>query len=257
MFVLKGGLFLFSMREFKGRPTRDIDLLAQQISNDMEKIKKVFEEICNIEYLDGVIFDIASLTVERIRKDAKYEGVRIEVDAYLGKAVETLQIDIGFGEVVIPKPVYLEYPSLLSMENPKIKAYSFESVVSEKFEAMVSLSLFNSRLKDFYDIYTLLCERSFDGRILQEAIFETFQNRGTLTEKEILAFEDIFVKDEERNRQWKLFLKRIGREYVEFEVVVKDIKRFLLPVYEAIIKEDEFFMYWKSLKKDWVKKPLK
>ncbi|MDW7674912.1 MAG: nucleotidyl transferase AbiEii/AbiGii toxin family protein, partial [Bacillota bacterium] len=120
----------------------------------------------------------------------------------------TLQIDIGFGDVVIPKPVKVKYPVLLEFENPEINAYSFDSVVSEKFEAIVSLSLLNSRMKDFYDIYVLLNERSFDGRVLQEAIFETFQRRRTIIEEELIIFSDEFAKDASRNKQWKLFLKK-------------------------------------------------
>ncbi len=250
-FILKGGLFLFSLSGFKGRPTRDVDFLACGISNDIEDIKCVFTQICKLDYPDGVTFDVQSIRTEKIREKAKYEGVRLSVNAYIGKAVQTIRIDICFGEVVVPKPIYMDYPVLLNMEAPKIKVYSIESVVSEKFEAIISLSIINGRLKDFYDIYKLLSNKDFDGRVLQEAMFETFQKRNTILEKNIAAFEESFLKDTERLRQWNLFLNKIGEKDLSFEEVINSLKKFLLPVYSAIIYENEFFKAWSFTEGKW------
>lgn len=236
-FILKGGLFLFSMTGFTGRPTRDIDFLAYQIPNDMENIKEIFKNICKIEYNDGVVFDYDSVLVEEIRKEAEYKGARVKLTGYLGKAKETLWVDIGFNDIVVPEVVTANYPVLLDMDYPKIKMYSFESVVAEKFEAIVSLGELNSRMKDFYDIFILLSEKKFNRDILQNAIVETFKRRGT----DILKFDQVFnkefIEDNNRINQWKLFLKKIGHQNIEFEHVMDAIKKSLLPIYNNIKKE--------------------
>jgi len=238
-FILKGGLLLFSMSGFTGRPTRDIDFLAYQISNDMESIKEIFKNICKIEYNDGVVFDSNSVLVEEIRKEAEYKGARVRLTGYLGKAKEMLWVDIGFNDIVVPEVITVDYPVLLDMDYPKIKMYSFESVVAEKFEAIVSLGELNSRMKDFYDIFILLSEKKFNRDILQNAIVETFKRRGTDILKYNQVFNKEFIEDNDRIDQWKLFLKKIGHQNIEFEYVMDAIKKSLLPIYNNIKKEKE------------------
>jgi len=159
-FRLKGGLLLFSMSGFMGRPTRDMDFLAYQISNDMENIEEVFRKICKVEYNDGIVFDSNSVSVEEIKKEAEHGGIRVKLTRYLGKAKEMLWVDIGFNDIVVPEVITADYPVLLDMDYPKIKMYSFESIVAGKFEAIVSLRELNSRMKDFYDIFILLSEKN-------------------------------------------------------------------------------------------------
>jgi len=238
-FILKGGLFLFSMTGFTGRPTRDIDFLAYQISNDMESIKEIFKNICKIEYNDSVVFDSNSVLVEEIRKEAEYKGVRVKLTGYLGKAKEMLWVDIGFNDIVVPEVITADYPVLLDMDHPKIKMYSFESVIAEKFEAIVSLGELNSRMKDFYDIFILLSEKKFNRDILQNAIVETFKRRGTDILKFDQVFKKEFIEDDNRINQWKLFLKKIVHQNIEFKYVMNDIKKSLLPIYNNIKKEKE------------------
>lgn len=236
-FVLKGGLFLFSMTGFTGRPTRDIDFLAYQISNDIENIKEIFKKICKIEYNDGIIFDPNSVSVEEIKREVENGGIRIKLTGYLGKAKEILWVDIGFYDIVVPEIITADYPVLLNMDYPKIKMYSFESVVAEKFEAIVSLGELNSRMKDFYDIFILLSEKKFDRNILQKAIIETFKRRGTDILKSDQVFKKEFIENRSRVNQWKLFLKKIGQKDIEFEYVMNVIKKSLLPIYNNIEKE--------------------
>ncbi|MEK6455920.1 nucleotidyl transferase AbiEii/AbiGii toxin family protein [Caldifermentibacillus hisashii] len=252
-FVLKGGLFLFSLTQFKSRPTKDIDFLAKQISNDIQYIKAAFESICALTVEeDGVEFDVNGITAERIKEDADYEGVRIKIPASLGRMKKQLQLDIGFGDVIIPKPRDIQYPTLLNMKPPEIRVYSTDSVIAEKFEAMISLSVANSRMKDFYDIFTLLSTENFDGRVLWEAIFETFQRRGTHLEKEHPVFSPSFAEDESRNKQWKAFLQRTGiKEDLQFPFVMEKIRDFLFPVYDSILKEDEYWKMWNSRTLKW------
>lgn len=252
-FVLKGGLYLFLLTQLKSRPTKDMDFLARRISNDLEHIKIVVEKICGLSVEDdGVHYDVIKMTVERIKQDADYEGVRIKIPTFLGQIRKILQLDIGFGDVIIPKPQDVDYPVLLDMASINIQAYSTESVIAEKFEAMITLSLINSRMKDFYDIYSLLVTENFDGRVLMEAVHETFQRRGTNLAKEHPVFSEAFATDPSRRKQWINFLQRIGvAESPDFEEVMWAITKFLLPIYHAIVTEKEFFNHWYCQSREW------
>lgn len=252
-FILKGGLFLYSLSQNLARPTKDIDFLGKQISNDMAAILKAFQEICKLEPVndDGVIFDQDTIEISRIKEDADYEGVRLKMTGHIGNVRERLQLDIGFGDIIVPKAETLKYPTLLDSDKPEIIAYSVESAISEKFEAMISLSILNSRLKDFYDIYNLLSNNSFDGRVLNEAIYETFQKRRTSFEKEHLLFMKEFAEDEERNQQWNLLLSRNGFQPILFSEVMGKITLFLKPIYQKIVVEEEFFGTWNFKDSKW------
>ena len=253
-FVLKGGLLMFMLTEYKGRPTKDIDLLAEQISNDKDDIKKVFSNVCNIKYEDdGIVFNGDDIQVEDIKEDADYHGVRVKATCFLGNAKKMVQLDIGFGDIVIPKPREMECPTLLDLEAPVIKVYSLESVIAEKFQAMIALSVANSRMKDFYDIFTLLSTNNFDGRKLQEAIFETLQRRRTTIEKDNVIFTQQFIQDESRNKLWQSFLRKINVDKFEFTEAMKYIEEFLKPIYDSIVEEKEFFMQWDYVNKKWSK----
>ena len=236
-FILKGGLLLFSMSGFKGRPTRDIDFLALKMSNDMENIKKVFKEICSIEFEDGIKFDSNNISVELIMKRADYRGIRLRIIGYLGKAKEMLWVDVGFNDVTIPGIIKANYPVLLEMDYPRVNIYSLEFVVAEKFEAMVSLGELNSRMKDFYDIYILLSAKKLNKDILKEAIKSTFQQRGTDIKKVNQVFNNEFIIDNNRINQWKLFLKKIDHQNLEFEYIMNTIKKFMLPICKNIIRQ--------------------
>lgn len=230
--------------------------LARQIANEQDILKESFVTICSIEIpTDGIVFHLDEMITERIKEGADYEGVRVKVTALLGRMRKSLQFDIGFGDVVVPKPQLIDYPVLLDMETPQVQAYSKESVVSEKFEAMITLSVMNSRMKDFYDIYTLLKTYDFDGRILYEAIFETFQRRGTAFEKEHPLFMANFAEDEGRTKQWLAFVRRLGiKEPPAFKDVMTCLVDFLGPVYQSILDEKEFFWWWSCSNMTWLQK---
>lgn len=246
-FILKGGLLIFSLNEFKGRPTRDIDFLAEEISNDLDNIKNTFREICEIACDDGIEYDINSIVVERIKEDAEYEGVRIKIKSLLGKMREIIQIDMGFGDIVIPKSLEIVYPTLLENEEPKIIVYSKESIIAEKFQAMVSLSVFNTRMKDFYDIYNLAKDNKFELQNLKNAIEETFKNRETNISGYKDIFREEFITDIKRNTNWKAFLRRIGtKEELDYIEVMQVLKKFIVPV----IKEDNNKV-WDNINLEW------
>ena len=145
-----------------------------------------------------------------------------------------IQLDIGFGDIIVPNSIVLDYPVLLDFDVPKINVYSFESVIAEKFEAMLRISLTNSRMKDFYDIYILSNIKSFNGKVLQKAILSTLQRRETPLEKKHVLFSEEFAEDDSRIRMWNGYIN-------------------LLPIYEKILKKEEFFKKWDNNKGRWIK----
>ncbi|SKA13019.1 Nucleotidyl transferase AbiEii toxin, Type IV TA system [Selenihalanaerobacter shriftii] len=164
-----------------------------------------------------------------------------------------MQLDIGFGDIIVPKPKKLSYPSLLNLDAPDVNVYSLESVIAEKFEAMLKLGRINSRMKDFYDLYTISRLHTFDGRVLQEAVYETIQRRGTALKEEAIVFTEKFINNKERSQMWSTYLKRINIEYISFFEVMKSLEKFLSPIYEAIIEEKELLKRWDNEESSWKK----
>jgi len=251
-FTLKGGIFLYAL--FNGdytRATTDIDLLAQCISNDIEEMKKVFKEIFSIKCDDALRFDLNTLDVIYITEFKEYHGVKVSILGHLDKTKVPISIDIGFGDIVYPERMKMDFPVLLDMDIPKVYAYSINSVVAEKFEAFVSLGLANSRYKDFYDIYVLSDRYNFDGKELTNAIKETFNHRGTSFD-DIVAFEDGFADDETRLMRWNSFVKKKkALVKLSFEETVQLLKILLFPIVDAIKKDELFEHSWSHEKKMW------
>jgi predicted nucleotidyltransferase component of viral defense system len=251
-FVLKGGLLLYTIMNEQARATKDIDLLARQMTSNLDELKSIFTEIAGIESNDGVIYNTENITSERIKEDADYEGVRIKLAACLGNARKILQFDIGFGDVVVPKPLIMEYPTLLDMDKPIIQAYTKESVISEKFEAMLYLAEANSRMKDFYDIYSLCINYDFDGRVLYEAIMQTLIRRATPLSKTPAVFTNDFIQNKDKHIQWNAFRRRANvAEGIEFNEIVETIFEFLNPIFESVVAEREFFGNWNRNDRKW------
>ena len=151
-FILKGALLFVAHDISRNRPTRDIDFLGSSISNEINDIKEVIKEILKIEFEDGVTFDANSIEAENIVEDGDYHGIRIKFYAYMENSRERVQLDIGFGDKMTSGPIEIEFPTLLDFDAPKIEVYSIETAIAEKFEAIVSLQLQSSRMKDFYDV---------------------------------------------------------------------------------------------------------
>lgn len=252
-FIFKGGLLLYTILENDARATKDIDFLARQLANIPDELINIFREICAIEADDAIRFDFDSITADRIKEDEDYEGIRIKVTGYMDKSRHVLQFDIGFGDVIVPKPRPMEYPTLLNMERPQIKAYSIESVIAEKFEAMVALAEANSRMKDFYDIYTLSRMFDFEGLVLYEAINQTLQRRGTPLTAIPTVFSHGFPLLKDKQTQWTAFQMRIKiAEGVKFSEVISAIKVFIQPIYEAVLKENEWMKSWNHKEIRWL-----
>jgi len=250
-FVLKGGLLVHSLTQFKGRPTKDIDLLVQQVTSDLSEIESIFREICQISVEDGIIFDSENLTSEPQNIDNN-AVIRLKITGFLGKMKVLLRIDLSFQGIICPAPVDIMYPVLLEdQESPRLKAYSSESSIAEKFHAMIFLSELNTRMKDFYDIYSFASIYSFNGQILLNAVRETFHQRNTSVEKDHVIFTPEFAHYSERVKQWNVFLLRIGGESIGFDVVMERITVFLKPIYDCFYNEVDFSLKWNPLTSDW------
>lgn len=250
-FVLKGGVLFYGAHQQLARPTKDVDLLAQNISNDEAAFAALIQEIITVPVDDGIEFD-RDVSVEQIVETAQYEGLRVKLTATFDKARLRLQVDIGFSDTVIPSPVQFDYPVLIDEETIPLVAYSWESVIAEKFEAMIKLGELNSRMRDFYDVYFLLTGYSFRGDDLMQAIRETFSNRSTDIAVATSIFTKSFINARNKQQQWTAFVKKAGIEKaITFADVVRCIEIFLVPVIEAIQQNQLFDQTWDHEKQKW------
>jgi len=244
-FVLKGALLLQLWTAETYRPTRDLDLLGRGISNI--GYRKIFSEVCSQKVEDdGLMFLPDTIRVERIRDDEAYEGVRVRVEARLGDVRVPLQIDVGLGDAIVPASEELEYPTLLKFPAPKLHAYSKESVVAEKFEAMVKLGMANSRMKDFYDLWVLARRFEFESGILAAAIQATFETRRTtLPKSSPLALQADFYELPSKQTQWRAFLRKSGlKADSSLKEIIEVVREFVMPVVDGILKGNSEKKVW-------------
>lgn len=256
-FVLKGALLFEVWSEVPHRSTKDIDLSASGVKSPA-KFERIFKEVCATESNseDGLIFIQDSVSGEYIRSEHAYGGVRIRLTATLGDAKIPLQIDIGIGDIIVPKPEEIEYPSLLGMTTARIRAYHQETTIAEKFHAMVNLGIANSRMKDYYDIYYLTNEFSIDGKSLKSAIKATFQGRKTIFPQTIpLALSEDFYQNQDKQHQWYGFISKLGfyQTEISLEDVVNHLALFFKPVIRSIISNSFFHYSWDPKKTKWIK----
>jgi predicted nucleotidyltransferase component of viral defense system len=239
-FFLKGGNFIYALQGLATRPTLDIDLLAKSINNEAANLEMIFAEIADIEVDDGVWFDAKSLHVQTLLQQQIYTGVRLLIDAGFHTVKQRLQIDIGFGDRITPHAMQLEYPVLLDdLPVPVLRAYTPETVIAEKFHAMIFLAGANSRMKDFYDVYHLLMSEEYDPSTLEAAIKATFKQRKTGYTEDHELFTNEFAGNAMRVRQWKAFLKKINQpEAFEFADVIGEITSRLQPIWLSLSEEN-------------------
>ena len=234
LFVLKGALMLRVWQASETRPTKDIDMLGR-IKNDEGVILQMINDIIKTSVEgDGLEFDSTSSTVERITEDADYHGLRITFKGFLGNAEIPMQIDIGFGDVIHPSAQLIELPSMLGFSPAILLCYTRESAIAEKFEAAINLGILNSRMKDFFDIWSLSRQFDFESAQLAEAIRLTFNQRGT----DLPLNSDVFGRDfiKEKQPQWTAFRNRLKSEHLpeSFEQIVNAVSKFLSPVLDHI-----------------------
>jgi len=247
-FVLKGATLFALWDEDLYRPTRDIDLLAQ-MPNDVAALEGLFRSVCRVEVEDdGLQFDPESVAAQRIIEEGQYEGVRVSLRARLGKAKLFLQVDIGFGDKVVPDPEVAELPPVLDGLPPvRIAVYPKAAVVAEKFQIAVSMGMPNSRMKDFYDLFNMAKRCEFDGQQLCDSIRATFETRGTaVPENTPVALSKEFANDETKNTQWAAFFRKADApmDMAALSDVVRTVERFLMPPAQAAARGGPFEKTW-------------
>lgn len=246
-FVLKGAMLIVAWFGRPRRPTKDLDLLGFGDSSS-ERIQQIFHDICKVEVEpDGLEFNTESIQVTEIRGDLEYPGQRVKLEARLGNARINVQIDIGFGDTVVPEAIEIEYPTLLDLPAPHIRAYPPETVIAEKYESIVYLGMLNSRMKDYYDLRMMAKEFEFDGNSLAKAVKATFDRRNTdIPHETPTTLTEEFFSSQDKITQWKAFLKRSKLEDISVDLpqVINELCKFLLPPTIAVANNVTFNQLW-------------
>jgi predicted nucleotidyltransferase component of viral defense system len=253
-FMLKGALLFFVWVHDSYRPTRDGDLLASG-SSELRDMEKTFKQICGVAFEDGIVFEAESVRAQEIAEDKAYSGIRTNFVAHLAGAKIPVQFDIGFGDAVTPGPDRIRYPALLEFPAPELRAYPVQTVVAEKFHAMVVLGMQNSRMKDFYDLWLISRRFEFDVTVLSGAISATFVRRKTpLPEGIPVALSSEFADSPGKGAQWRAFVRKnqlAGAELALGEVITA-IRDFVMPVVGATRRGEKLKHTWK-LGGPWIK----
>jgi hypothetical protein len=215
----------------------DVDFLGRT-ANSIQNLVDICREVCqqHTPVNDGISFFSKAVRGKVIQTESEYEGIRIEFEADLNKAIISMQIDIGFGDIITPGPQFLSYPTILDLPAPQLHGYTVESVIAEKLETMVKRGIMNSRMKDFFDIWTLSKQFSFSSATLAEAIQATFNRRGTIIHTAPECFSKTFAMDSIKNAQWRSFIHKNQLELAPdtLTIVVERISQFLTPILQKL-----------------------
>ena len=247
--VLKGAALFRVWSSTPHRATRDCDFLKYGDTSP-DAIAQLVRAVATIEPAvpDGLIFDDTSLRVDEIREANAYHGVRARFVMHLDQARIPMQMDFGFGDVIVPDPVEVEYPTLLDMPAPKIQAYPQETVVAEKFQAMASLGERNTRMKDFYDVWYLAANYPFEGSVLAEAITATFAQRRTRVPGDVpLVLSDEHAASPTVAGRWQGFANRglfESHRDLPFGDVAAMCRNFVVPVAQRLHRKESFEASW-------------
>lgn len=230
-FLLKGALLFDLWFDVPHRPTHDADFLGLGTA-EIPNVEAVFRDICRIAVADGIVFNPDSVKAAEIRKEANYTGIRVTLLGMLDTARCPVQADIGFGDTVIPGPEEVDYPVILDeMPAPHLRVYPRYSVVAEKFEALTSLGMLNSRMKDYFDLWVLMRNSEFDREILIQAVAATFQRRQTRFPDGVpIGLSDEFARDTLKEKQWNAFLRKNSIAPKPLSEIVTDLRNFLIPI---------------------------
>ncbi len=229
-FFLKGGLMLMVWDPATHRATVDIDLLAKA-NNSIENISRILKEICLQPVLqDGIKFNSTDLILAESQIETEYIGLSARFSAHLHTAKLPLRIDIGFSDKIYPQPAHVDYPGLLDFPSPELQGYTPETTIAEKLDAIVKLGLANSRMKDFYDIWTIVNQFQITHEKIAPIIREVFQNRKTSILEVPKAFSESFYRNPKTLERWDAFLKGIGHDSIPLEKVIFEIRDFFLPI---------------------------
>jgi len=249
--VLKGGFLLYSISGYAGRPTIDADYLLQNRSNELGEVERMVAEIIQISGGAPFLrFEIKNL--ELIAEQRKYNGIRVSLLGFINKTRTPFSVDFGVGDVVVPPPLKRVLPVLMpEFEQPEVLTYSLESVIAEKFDAIISRMELTSRMKDFFDIYYLAITCNFEGEKLREAISETLLNRKTYSTRNTISEIRQFSQDRDMVIRWSAFCKKTLKCSMDFQGVLVVVTEFLEPVYAAILAQEKFSGTWLKDKREW------
>jgi len=244
-FLLKGALLFDLWFDVPHRPTHDADFLGFG-SAEIPHLEQLFQGICRIEVEDGILFQPESVKAAEIRKEANYAGVRVTLMGMLDSARCPVQVDIGFGDAVVPGPEDALYPIILpGLPEPQLRVYPRYTVVAEKLEALTSLGMLNSRMKDFFDLWVLAKHSDFDGSVLLRAVTATFERRSTAVPQGLpIGLSDEFINDDQKGKQWQAFLRKNALHPMPLAIVIADLREFLLPVLDAVAGSAGLLMDW-------------
>ena len=250
-FVLKGGLFIYTLTNFESRATVDVDFLMRGLSNDLARMDAIIGEILAVDTGNDFVTFKAGKT-QSIAVQRKYHGVSTQIIGCIKNVRVPFNVDIGVGDVIVPGAQRQAIQTQLDgYSKPEILTYSLESTIAEKFDAILQRFELTGRMKDFYDIYYLSRKFDFDGLKLQTAIQKTLRNRGTAYEKDsfqrVLALRD----DGDMHTKWRYFLRTLGNSEMAFSSVIGGIETFLLPVWDAISNDIELQKVWIATSTKW------
>jgi len=247
--ILKGGFLLYSISDFTTRPTVDADYLLKNHSNELDSVDNLVRSILN-EEANNELMQIEVRGVERISKVKEYHGIRVNLIGFIGNTRTPFSIDFGVGDTIVPAALTRTLPVLLDgFEKPTILTYSLESTISEKLDAIIRFMEATGRMKDFYDIYYLATSFEFEGRKIQEAIYETFSKRGTPYEKDSIQIINRLSTNDAIINRWDIFCKKVLKYELDLNEVIKLIISFIDPPFQAMIIEDELLKNWNSTKR--------
>lgn len=229
------------------RPTQDLDLLGYG-DLSIDNLRRIFEDICDMPVdVDGIEFHKEGIEIQEIREVEVYQGLRIKAPGQLGNIKLNVLVDVGFGDAIVPDPVKTAYPVLLDLPHPVMKTYPKETVVAEKVDTMILLGVRNSRMKDYFDLWTLANEFSFDATLLSKAIDTTLKRRGRELPAGMLSgLKNEFAENSIKQSQWKAFVRRTLPHHADLELteVIPAIRGFLAPILESLVLNKTPHICW-------------
>lgn len=250
-FILKGGLFIYTLTNFESRATVDVDFLMRGLTNDLARMNEIIADILAVDTGNDFITFVAA-KAEPIAVQRKYHGISTQITGYIKNVRMRFNVDIGVGDVIVPKAERRSIQTQLDGYNkPEILTYSLESTIAEKFDAILQRFELTGRMKDFYDIYYLSRTFDFDGLKLQTAIQKTLQNRGTPYDKDSFDRVLALAENEDMQVRWRHFLKTLKDDELPFSDVINGIQKFLTPVWNAIIAERGCLCTWDAEMNAW------
>jgi hypothetical protein len=245
---LKGAALMRAWEATPARPTMDVDLASDRVLSVGEVAEVVRSSLSEEGVPDGLDFDLDTVAAEEIRVARRYPGVRVRCRGFLGTARVTLQVDVGFGDRIVPPPQIIEYPAMLGGHGPKLLGYRPETVIAEKLEAIVSLGERTSRMKDYFDLWWLVTTRSFAGDEIKAAVTATFENRRTIVPGDLPeGLSNRMATDDVKLRQWGAFVRRmrLAPTVPALREAVAAIAEFAIPVFHALHASTPFDFGWR------------